>query len=111
MALTARWHAPVGAAVAAVLLAAAPALADEIDQCREFGDSELAAEGIVGHVEIDKEAVFFDKAEVNVGSQFVSSVLHGDARLFYEGGDRPIRFLCLHGGIGVGPLFFWMLPE
>lgn len=96
--------------VLAVLLAM-PAAADAIDECREFGDSELAAEGIKGRVEIDKYKLYFDKAEVDVGSQFISSVLHGEGRLFYEGGDRPIRFVCLHGGVGVGALFFWILPE
>lgn len=99
------------AALALAALLAGPAAADAIDECSTFGDAELAAEGVKGHVEIDKDKIYFDKAEVNVGSQFVSSVLHGEARLFYEGGDRPVRFLCLHGGIGVGPLFFWILPE
>lgn len=81
----------------ALLIAALPAWAhaDEIDDCEALGTQQLTESTLERPFEIDLEQLFFDKAEAEVGSQFVSSVLHGPANLDTGGEMEPVRFLCL----------------
>jgi hypothetical protein len=106
--------APTLATLAALFcLTALPAFADEIDDCEQLGTTQLSNEANSPRVfTIDREALNFDKAETKVGSEFVSSVLHGPAKLnINSGAADPVRFICLHGGTGNGALFFWLLPN
>jgi hypothetical protein len=102
-------------ALAALLAIAAPlpALADEIDDCEQLGASQLSNEANAPRTfTIDREALNFDKAETKIGSEFISSVLHGPAKFGINSGPPdPVRFICLHGGTGNGALFFWLLPD
>jgi hypothetical protein len=99
--------------VLAALLAAssAGAAADEIDDCEALGKTQLSESSFDRPFEIDREKLYFDKAEAQVGSQFVSSVLHGPANMDTGGEMESVRFVCLHGGTGVGALFVWFLPD
>ena len=101
------------AIAALLLLAPLPAHANEIDDCEQLGAAQLSNEADRPRVFIvDRKALNFDKAETKVGSEFVSSVLHGPARLaINSGAPDPVRFVCLHGGNGKGALFFWLLPD
>lgn len=96
-----------------LILAPLPAFADEIDDCEQLGATQLSNEANSPRVfTIDREALNFDKAETKVGGEFISSVLHGPARLgINSGAPDPVRFICLHGGTGKGALFFWLLPN
>jgi len=108
------WGALTLVAFAALLcLATPPASADEIDDCEQLGTAQLSNEANnPRQFTIDRDALNFDKAEVTVGSEFVSSVLHGPAKLAINSGEAdPVRFICLHGGTGKGALFFWLLPD
>ena len=98
---------------AALLLAALPAaaVADEIDECEALGAEQLAESTFDRPFEVDREKLYFDKAEAQVGSQFVSSVLHGPANMDTGGEMESVRFICLHGGTDVGALFVWFLPD
>jgi hypothetical protein len=51
-----------------------------------------------------------DKFADKVGTQFVSTVYHGNAT--YRAGGEPadVRFICLHGGLGKGAVFVYTLP-
>ncbi len=48
---------------------------------------------------------------MKAGKEYVSSVLHGPAMLKSSDGSKKVRFICLYGGTGVGPLFVWLLPD
>ena len=52
-----------------------------------------------------------DKFADKVGTQFVSTVYHGNA--VYQDGGEPadVRFICLHGGLGKGAVFVTTLPR
>jgi hypothetical protein len=60
---------------------------------------------------IDRLSVAGDKYADRVGSQFISTVYSGTAT--YEAGNGPkkVRFICLHAGVGKGPVFVYALPE
>jgi hypothetical protein len=96
------------------LLTSLPAFADEIDDCQKLGAEQIEKDS--GHpavFEIDRAALNFDKAEATIDKTFISSVLHGPAKLggTGEGEVESVRFICLHGGTGKGALFFWLLPD
>ena len=99
-------------AILFALATSLPAFADEIDDCEKLGAADLARDsGSLRLFEIDREALYFDKAETMVGKEFVSSVLHGPAKLggTGEGETERVRFICLHGGQDA--LFVYTLPE
>jgi hypothetical protein len=52
-----------------------------------------------------------DKFADKVGTQFVSTIYHGKA--VYQAGGEPadVRFICLHGGLGKGAVFVYVLPR
>jgi hypothetical protein len=105
---------PFLALAALLAIAPLPAFADEIDDCEKLAAADIARDaGSPKKFEIDRRAIYFDKAETTVGKEFVSSVLHGPAKLggAGEGETDRVRFICLHGGTGKGALFFWLLPD
>ena len=61
--------------------------------------------------EITRADVEEDKFADKVGTQFVSTVYHGNA--VYQAGGEPadVRFICLHGGLGKGAVFVTTLPR
>jgi hypothetical protein len=54
-----------------------------------------------------EENKFADK----VGTQFVSTVYHGNAVYQAEGAPDNVGFICLHGGLGKGAVFVYTLPR
>jgi hypothetical protein len=60
---------------------------------------------------IERASVTEDRFSDRVGNQFVSTIYRGKAT--YEGpaGPRLVRFICLHGGIGRGAVFVYMLSD
>ena len=61
--------------------------------------------------EIARAGVEEDKFSDKVGTQFVSTVYHGNA--LYQAGGEPaeVRFICLHGGLNKGAVFIYTLPK
>jgi hypothetical protein len=103
--------APAIAACLAGLIASPAFAAGELDECREFGMKEFANTPGFKSLQLnDNGLLFVDKFEASVGSQFVSSVIHGEGRLVLDSGSSAIRFICLHAGMGKGPVFFYLLP-
>jgi hypothetical protein len=60
---------------------------------------------------IERTSVKVDRYAAMVGSQFVATVYSGKAAYDDGKGAKLVRFLCLHGGIGRGPLFVYTLAE
>jgi hypothetical protein len=104
-------------AVLLVVLLAAPAQAQpsRFDGLR--GCERMAAVQFKRHnpafrrFRIERTGVAIDRYAGMVGNQYVAAVYSGMA--IYDGGSgtRPVRFVCLHGGIGKGPLFIYTLPD
>jgi hypothetical protein len=105
------------AGLTALLLAPPPAHAQRttyqrIAQCTRFATVQFSRhDPAFRRFVIDRVTVQDDKFADRVGNQFVSSIYHGKAT--YEGGAGPkkVRFICLHAGIGKGPVFVYALPE
>jgi len=60
---------------------------------------------------IDRATVAVDRFADKVGNQFISTIYHGDATLEVASGTRTVRFICLHAGIGKGPVFVYTLAD
>jgi hypothetical protein len=60
---------------------------------------------------IERTGVTVDRYARMVGNQFVATVYSGKAAYDDGRGSKPVRFLCLHGGIGKGPLFVYTLAD
>jgi hypothetical protein len=60
---------------------------------------------------IERADIEEDKFADKVGTQFVSTVYHGNA--VYQAGGEPnnVRFICLHAGLGKGSVFVTTLPR
>jgi len=54
--------------------------------------------------------LFEDKFDAFAGSQFVSTVIHGEGELVLASGASHVRFICLHAGADKGPVFFYIMP-
>ena len=46
-----------------------------------------------------------------VGSQFITTVYHGQALYEAAGGAQIVRFICLHAGIVRGPVFVYAFAD
>ena len=96
----------------ALLAAPGIAVADEVADCEARAAEEIGDKSNFRRpFEIIRDQLNLDKAETTVGTQFVSSVLHGPANLDTGGEMEPVRFICLHGGENIGALFVWYLPD
>jgi hypothetical protein len=60
---------------------------------------------------IERTSVKVERYAAMVGSQFVATVYSGKAAYDDGKGAKLVRFLCLHGGIGRGPLFVYTLAD
>jgi hypothetical protein len=104
-------------AVLLVVLVAAPAHAQtsRFDGLR--GCERLAAVKFKRHnpafrrFRIERPGVAVDRYAGMVGNQYVAAIYSGKA--IYDGGSgaKLVRFVCLHGGIGKGPVFIYTLPD
>jgi hypothetical protein len=106
------------AAVAALCaLGVAPALAqksteDGLRDCEKLAAVKFKQENATfKKFSIARAGVEEDKFADKVGTQFVSTVYHGNA--IYQAGGEPadVRFICLHGGLGKGAVFVYTLPK
>ena len=98
-------------------LCAAPALAqksteDGLRDCEKLATVKFKQENpAFRKFAIDRAGVEEDKFADKVGTQFVSTVYHGKAVYQAAGGPDPVRFICLHGGLGKGAVFVYTLPH
>jgi hypothetical protein len=60
---------------------------------------------------IDRSSVITDRFADKVGSQFVSTIYHGKALYEAGSGATTVPFVCLHAGVGRGPVFVYTLPQ
>jgi hypothetical protein len=110
-------------ALSAILLATALALlaTDAQAQTSKFdglrGCERVAAVQFKRHnpafrrFRIERTSVKVDRYAAMVGNQFVATVYSGKAAYDDGKGAKLVRFLCLHGGIGRGPLFVYTLAD
>jgi hypothetical protein len=61
--------------------------------------------------EIDRAAVEEDNFADKVGTQFVSTIYHGNAIYQSSGELDNVHFICLHGGLGKSAVFVYLLPR
>jgi hypothetical protein len=55
--------------------------------------------------------VITDRFADKVGSQFVSTIYYGKALYEAGSGATTVPFICLHAGVGRGPVFVYTLPQ
>jgi hypothetical protein len=60
---------------------------------------------------IDRPSVVGDKFADQVGNQFVSTVYSGKATYEAANGPKKVHFVCLHAGIGKGPVFVYTVAD
>ena len=108
----------IALAVAVCVLCAAPAALaqksteDGLRDCEKLAAVKFKQENAAfKRFEITRADVEEDKFPDNVGTQFVSTVYHGNA--VYQAGGEPadVRFICLHCGLGKGAVFVTTLPR
>ena len=58
---------------------------------------------------IDRASVTEDRFAGRIGNQYISTIYHGKATFEAAGAPKTVRFICLHGGIGRGPVFIYTL--
>jgi hypothetical protein len=104
-------------AAAALLAFAVPAraqrsTADGLRECEHFAAVQFKRENpAFRRFAIDQASAEEDKFADKVGTQFVSTVYHGRATYEAASGPISVRFICLHAGVGKGPVFVYSLPE
>jgi hypothetical protein len=98
-------------------LAAAPALAqksteDGLRDCEKLAAIKFKQENSAfKKFEIAHAGVEEDKFADKVGTQFVSTVYHGNATYQAAGEPAEVHFICLHGGLNKGAVFVYTLPK
>jgi len=60
---------------------------------------------------IERPSVVVDRYAGMVGNKFVATIYSGKADYDAGTGGKTVRFICLHGGIGKGPLFVYTLAD
>jgi hypothetical protein len=104
-------------AAALCTLAAEPAPAqksteDGLRDCEKLAAVKFKGENpAFKKFEIARADVEEDKFADKVGTQFVSTIYHGNA--VYQAGGEPaeVRFICRHGGLNKGAVFVYTLPK
>jgi hypothetical protein len=109
--------------VRAVLLAAAFALLasgvhaqtskfDGLRGCERYGAVQLKRHNpAFRRFRIERTSVAVDRYAGMVGNQHVATIYSGKASYDDGKGAKLVRFVCLHGGIGRGPLFVYTLAD
>jgi hypothetical protein len=105
----------LGAALAVLLASGAQAQTSKFDGLR--GCERIGAVQFKRHnpafrrFRIERAGVAVDRYAAMVGNQYVATIYSGKAS--YDGGSgaKPVRFVCLHGGIGRGPLLVYTLAD
>lgn len=98
-------------------LAAAPALAqksteDGLRDCEKLAAIKFKQENSAfKKFEIAHAGVEENKFADKVGTQFVSTVYHGNATYQAAGEPAEVHFICLHGGLNKGAVFVYTLPK
>jgi hypothetical protein len=104
----------------AVLLALAPSAPvhaqtskfDGVRGCERFGAVQFKRRNpAFRRFRIERTSVTVDRVARMVGNQYVATVYSGKAVYDDGHGSKPVRFVCLHGGIGKGPLFVYTLAD
>jgi hypothetical protein len=98
--------------LAAVTALAQKSTEDGLRDCEKLAAKKFKQENAAfKKLEIVRADVEEDKFADKVGTQFVSTVYHGNA--VYQAGGEPdqVRFICLHGGLGKGAVFVYTLPR
>jgi hypothetical protein len=96
-------------------LAAAPAAAQwstesGLQDCEKLAAVKFKQENTAfKKFTITRAGVEEEKFADKVGSQYVATVYHGMAIYDAFGRQTPVRFLCLHGGVGKGAVFVYTL--
>ncbi len=101
-----------GAACAVPAALAQKSTADGLSDCEKLAAIKFKQENpAFKKFAIERRDVEEDKFADKVGTQFVSTVYHGQAT--YQAADAPasVRFICLHGGVGKGAVFVYTLPR
>ncbi len=99
------------------LCAAPPALAqksteDGLRDCEKLAAVKFKQENPdFKKFAITRADVEEDKFADKIGTQFISTVYHGNAVYQSDGERDNIRFICLHGGLGKGAVFLYTLPR
>ena len=60
---------------------------------------------------IDRTNVAVDRYNAMIGNQFVMLIYSGKANYEAGTGRKSVHFICLHGGIGQGPLFVYTIGD
>ncbi len=60
---------------------------------------------------IDRSSVTEDRFAAQAGMQYVSSIYYGKAMYESGGGERTVRFICLHAGYRRGPVLVYTMPD
>jgi hypothetical protein len=108
---------PAFLALVPALLLAVPAHAqmhkfDAVRGCERFGAVQFKRHNpTFRRFRIDRTTVARERFAGMVGNQYVAAVYSGKASYDEGSGARLVRFLCLHGGIGTGPLFVYTLAD
>ena len=104
-------------AAALAVLAAAPGHAqtskfDGLRGCERYGAVQFKRrDPAFRRFRVERNSVTADRYARMIGNQFVATIYSGKAVYDGGGGSKLVHFICLHGGIGKGPLFVYTLAD
>jgi hypothetical protein len=103
---------PLCAALAVPAALAQKSTEDGLNDCEKFAAVKFKQENpSFKAFTIDRKDVEEDKFAAKVGSQYVATVYHGKATYQDTNGASVMGFICLHGGLGKGAVFVYVLPN
>jgi len=108
---------PASLAVLLTILVAAPVHAqssrfDGLRGCERYGAVQFKRHHpTFRRFRIDRSGVAVERYAAMVGNQYVATIYSGKATYDGGGGAKSVRFICLHAGIGKGPLFVYTLSD
>ena len=108
---------PASLAIFLAALAIAPAQAqtskfDGLRGCERYGAVQFKRrDPAFRRFRIERTSVTADRYARMVGNQYVATIYSGKAAYDGGSGTKLVRFVCLHGGIGKGPLFVYTLAD
>ena len=85
---------------------------DGLRGCERYGAVQLKRRNpAFRRFRIERTSVTVDRYAGMVGNQYVATIYSGKASYDDGKGAKLVRFVCLHGGIGRGPLFVYTLAD